>query len=63
MIFFAQSAFENPAKIMACGTLTPVVVWRSRTAAPTFFSCAALFFGVLATALYSVETLLNMKLQ
>ena len=55
--------FDKPAKIMACGTLTPIVVWRNHTAALTFFSCAALFFGMLAIALYSVVTLLNMNLQ
>ena len=53
---------KHPAKIMACGTRTPVVVWRSRTAVSTFFSCAALFYGMLAKVLYSVGTLLNMKL-
>ena len=54
---------ENPAKIMACGTRMPVVVWRIRTAAPTFFAYAALFFGMLAIALYSVEMTLSSILQ
>ena len=48
--------FENPAKIMACGTLRPVVMSRIRTASSTFFICAALFFGMLGKGLYSVET-------
>jgi hypothetical protein len=34
---FALSDFENPARIMAHGTLTPVVVWRTLTAKSTFF--------------------------
>jgi hypothetical protein len=29
--------FKNQAKIMACGTLTPVMFWRIRTAALAFF--------------------------
>ena len=36
---------------------------EGRTAAFTFFSCAALFFGMLGMGLYSVATTLNMKLQ
>jgi hypothetical protein len=61
-ILVSYPDFENPATIMACGTLTPVVVWRNRTAVLTFFSCAALFFGMLATALYSVVTNLSSKI-
>ena len=37
MISLAASDFENPARIIAPGTLTPVVVWRTRTAESTFF--------------------------
>jgi hypothetical protein len=33
----ALSDFENSARIMAHGTLTPVVVWRTQTAESTFF--------------------------
>jgi hypothetical protein len=36
-ILLALSGFENPARIMAPVTLTPVVVWRIRTAESTFF--------------------------
>jgi hypothetical protein len=36
-ISFALSDFNNPARIMAHGTLTPVVVWRTLTAESTFF--------------------------
>jgi hypothetical protein len=36
-ILLALSDFGNPARIMAPGTLTPVVVWRIRTAESTFF--------------------------
>jgi hypothetical protein len=32
-----MSDFKNPARIMAIGTLTPVVVWRTRTAEANFF--------------------------
>jgi hypothetical protein len=32
-----MSNFENPARIMAIETLTPVVVWRTLTAKATFF--------------------------
>ena len=56
MVSLAMSCFENPAKIMACGTLTPVVVSRIRTADSTFFCCAALFFGMLGNCVYSVGT-------
>jgi len=42
----------SPARLVKTLTkphfLTPIVVWRNRTAALTFFSCAALFFGMLA---------------
>ena len=50
------SFLGNPARIMAIGTLTPVVVLRIRTASSTFFRCVALFFGMLGNGLYSVET-------
>jgi hypothetical protein len=36
-ILSAMSDFENPARIMAIETLTPVVVWRTLTAKATFF--------------------------
>jgi hypothetical protein len=39
--------------------LTPVVVWRIRTADSTFFRCAALFIDMLGRGAYSVETDLN----
>ena len=50
------SFFENPSKIMACGTLRLVVIPRIRTDSSTLFICAALFFGMLGKGLYSVET-------
>jgi len=50
------SFLGNPAKIIAIGTLTPVVVLRTRTASSTFFRCAALFFDMLGNGVYSVET-------
>jgi hypothetical protein len=37
MVLLATSNFENQAKIMTCGTLTPVVFWRICTADSTFF--------------------------
>jgi hypothetical protein len=36
-ILLALSDFKNPARIMAHGTLTSVVVWRIRTAESIFF--------------------------
>jgi hypothetical protein len=54
-ISIALSDFENPTRIMAPGTLTPVVVWRIRTAESTFL-CAALFLRMFGYGVYSVGT-------
>ena len=62
MHLLAAYFFENPASIMACGTRMTVVVSLICMAASTFFSCMASFFGMLEIGLYSVVTLLNMKL-
>ena len=56
MVLLGMSCLKNPAKIMACGTLSPVVVSRICMAALTFFCCAALFFGMLGNCMYSVGT-------
>ncbi len=37
IVLLMTSNFENSDSIMACGTLTPVVVWRIRMADLTFF--------------------------
>jgi len=55
-VSLAMSFLGNPTRIMAHGTLTSVVVLRIRTASSTFFWCAALFFGVLSSGVFSVET-------
>ena len=50
------SFLGNPARVIAIGTLTPVVVLRICTASSTFFICAALFFDMLGNGVYSLET-------
>jgi hypothetical protein len=35
--FVGMSDFKNPASIIACGARTPVLFWRIRMAASTFF--------------------------
>ncbi len=54
-VLLGTSNFKNQASIMACRTLTPVVVWRIHMADLTFFWCAALFFDMLESGMYSVE--------
>jgi hypothetical protein len=60
-VSLATSYFENLAKTMALEVLRPGCFTSFRTACSTFFWCMTLFFDMLGSCQYSVETDLNNK--
>lgn len=54
---------QNFGQNYGLGMLSPGCFRSFHTVCSTFFSCAALFFDMLGSCLYSVVTLLNMKWQ